>query len=149
MRGGVLLCLFALTGCYDPGSEGRGEVELPVNTTGRTTAADRCLGGELVLFFDQQRGEELSGTAYYESDDTYGERFRSTSRFEGWLRGDEVVLEDTEIIEADALPDTLKWCSGKYTLSHEGRGDGMTFAGVFESADCGCRNETALGRSGR
>lgn len=48
MRGGVLLCLFALTGCYDPGLEGSddvGSLELPVNSTGRTTGANGCVGG--------------------------------------------------------------------------------------------------------
>lgn len=150
MRGGVLLCLFALTGCYDPGSEDVGDLELPVNSTGRTTAdANGCLGGQLVFLFDQQRGEELSGTAYYESDAMDGERYRSTSRIEGSLQGDEIVLEDAEVIEADELPPTHRWCSGKYTLSRQGRGENTTFAGLFESTDCGCRNETALGQPAR
>jgi hypothetical protein len=150
MRGGVLLCLFALTGCYDPGSsEDSGDLELPVNSTGRATGANGCVGGELVFLFDQPRGDELSGTAYYESDEMGGERFRSTSRIEGWRQGDQIVLEDAEVIEADALPPTHRWCSGRYTLSRRDRGENTTFAGLFESTECGCRNETALGRPER
>jgi hypothetical protein len=148
MRGGILLCLFALTGCYGPGSgdEGEGgEVELPVNSTGRTTGANGCVGGQLVFLFDQLRGDEVSGTAYYESDEMDGDRFRSTSRIEGTLEGDEIVLSDAEVIEADALPPDYRWCSGKYTLSRQGRGENTTFAGLFESPDCGCRNQTTLG----
>lgn len=145
MRGGVLLFLFALTGCYDPGAERVGDVELPVNTSGRTLGDDACVGGELVILFDQPRGDELSGTAYYESDDMEGERYRSTSRVEGWLRDDAIVLDEVETIEADALPPSFRWCFGRYSLAREGQGEAMSLAGLFESNDCGCRGETRLG----
>jgi hypothetical protein len=145
----AVFALFALlaSGCYDAGagSEEVGAGQLPLHTSGRLDGDEVCNGGEIFFLFDQERGDELAATAYYESDELDGERYRATYRVEGVRSETAVVLDEVEIVESDPLPPALRWCFGRYTLVPGGQGDALTLAGQFESEGCGCSGETRLG----
>ena len=145
----IVACLLGLSGCYDPGAN-VGQASLPVSTSGRVGSDASCTGGQLFFQLDQQRGDELAATVYYESDAIDGERYRATYRVEGLQSDDKVVLDEVEMLESDPLPPNRQWCTGRYTLT-VGSGDERgvaSLAGSYESTGCGCSGETTLGNSG-
>jgi hypothetical protein len=101
------------------------------------------VGGTLNVFLDET-GSTWAGTAYYESVDLEGARFRATYKIDGALEEGALHLDESDLVEADDLPDGYGWCLGSYDFAVDPGQTKPELSGAYTSKSCGCTGATAM-----
>jgi hypothetical protein len=135
------LSSLALTAC---GAPPLGPDDAPaaqgLSSAWRGTFQGTCRPGDVVVFLDYGDGESLSGTMYYETRDAF--HHRVTYGVSATLEDGKLQLVQTEMHDADPLPESRKWCTGRYEFSLDE--DQSEMEASYEPSNCGCSGVATL-----